>query len=507
MTPEADVCIILEGSYPYVAGGVSTWAHELMLAQQHLSFHLLVLKADDSPAQRKFTLPDNVIGVTEIALQQGETRIRAGRNTEAMMRRLEPALQRLLHNGRRDDLRAVLETLRAHPSVTRADLLNSEPAFEMLQRIYANSAPGSSFLRFFWSWRSLVGGLFAILLADLPQARVYHAISTGYAGMAMARAVIDTGRPGVLTEHGIYTNERRIEIAMADWLNEDEATSLDIDRRHHDLREFWLDAFQGYSTVCYECCERIVTIHQGNQLLQQRDGAPVERMSVIPNGIDIDLYAAVTRSAAVRAPTVALIGRVVPIKDVKAYIRAVALLRDLVPGVRALMIGPTDEDPVYHDECRQMVDHLGLADTLQFTGRVRLTDHLGEIDVVVLTSLSEAQPLVLLEAGAAGVPCVATDVGACREIIEGRSDEVPPLGRGGFVTPLANPRAVAQALADLLLDRALHGRCGEAMRARTRLHYDKAAVDVSYRELYAQLMAPPSAADASAAAVPLAEAA
>ena len=57
---------------------------------------------------------------------------------------------------------------------------------------------------------------------------------------------------------------------------------------------------------------------------------------------------------------------------------------------------------------------------MTFTGRVNLLEYLGKIDVVVLTSLSEAQPLVILEAGAAGVPVVATDVGACGEMILGQ---------------------------------------------------------------------------------------
>ena len=40
---EADICLILEGTYPYVAGGVSSWTHDLIRAQPDLSFHLLTL--------------------------------------------------------------------------------------------------------------------------------------------------------------------------------------------------------------------------------------------------------------------------------------------------------------------------------------------------------------------------------------------------------------------------------------------------------------------------------
>jgi glycosyltransferase involved in cell wall biosynthesis len=186
-----------------------------------------------------------------------------------------------------------------------------------------------------------------------------------------------------------------------------------------------------------------------------------------------------------------LIGRVVPIKDVKTYIRATAILRDMVPAVRVLLLGPTEEDPIYFRECEEMVAHLNLGETFSFTGRVNVRDYLGRVDAIALTSISEAQPLVLLEAGAAGVPCVATDVGSCRDIIEGRGDEDPPLGPGGFITPLANPFATAKGLAALLTDTDLRAHHGEAIRRRTERYYNKNVVDRIYRELYEEHLTMP----------------
>ncbi|MEO8249638.1 MAG: GT4 family glycosyltransferase PelF [Burkholderiales bacterium] len=484
--------MIIEGAYPYVAGGVSAWVHDLISAQSHLSFHLVVLTADDAPRRLQYVLPENVRGITGIALQKRERRIPTADAARALLDDLEQPLRALLDRGGRDDFAEVLSVLRSHrQTANSAALLNSEAAFEMLQRMYETSVPGGSFLNYFWSWRSLVGGLFSVLLARLPRAGVYHAISTGYAGLVMARAVLQTGRPGILTEHGIYTSERRIEIAMADWMVDQTRGTLDIDRRRRDLRDVWLDAFVGYSRTCYECASRIIALYKDNQVLQRRDGAPPDRQAVVPNGVDVDLYASVPRDPGPRRPTVALIGRVVPIKDVKTYIRAAALLRELVPEVRVLMLGPTDEDPAYFRECQEMVVYLGLAGCFEFTGRVRLLEYLGQIDAIALTSLSEAQPLVLLEAGAAGVPSVATNVGSCRDIIEGRDDEDPPLGPGGFVTPLGNPRATAQALAQLLLDPALRARCGEAIQRRARRYYSKPLADATYRRLYELHLAKP----------------
>ena len=488
----ADICVILEGAYPFVFGGVSSWMHDLIKAQSDLTFHLVAISADGSPKALQFELPTNVIGLTEIALHQPERRLAHGREIANMIGEIEPGLTRLLAKGGLADFRQLLAAIKNNPrGATRAALVNSEACFEMLRRMYDGSVPGSSFLNFFWSWRSLAGGLFSVLLADLPPARVYHSISTGYAGLLLARAALETGRPGILTEHGIYTNERRVEIAMSEWLADQVPSSLEIEFRRRDLRDFWIDAFTGYSRTCYEACHKIFTLYEGNHVLQMRDGAPRDRLSVIPNGVDYRAFSAVARDDTPRPPTVALIGRVVPIKDVKTCIRAAACLRELVPTVQVLLLGPTDEDPAYAAECREMVAHLDLEQTFKFTGRVRLHDYLGRIDVVVLTSISEAQPLVLLEAGAAGIPSVATDVGSCRDIIEGRADEDPPLGSGGFVTPLANPAATASRLADLLLDPALRDRCGEAIRLRTERYYNKTVVDQIYRDLYAGYLAMP----------------
>jgi glycosyltransferase involved in cell wall biosynthesis len=275
---------------------------------------------------------------------------------------------------------------------------------------------------------------------------------------------------------------------MAQWLTDFNQKSLDIEKSRRDLSDIWLDAFIGYSRICYELSSRIITLYGGNQVMQLRDGALPDRMQLIPNGVDVDLYGSIERGTERRRPTIALIGRVVQIKDVKTFIRAVASLCNRVPDLYALVLGPTEEDPVYFRECLDLVAYLNLEKCVKFTGKVSLKDYLGHVDAIVLTSVSEAQPLVMLEAGAAGVPSVATDVGACREIIEGRADESPPLGAGGFVTPLANPQATADALMQLLTQPQLRKRCGEVMRERTRLYYCSRVVHSSYASLYRTCM-------------------
>jgi glycosyltransferase involved in cell wall biosynthesis len=488
---EADVCLIVEGAYPYVWGGVSHWVQRLARAQKRLTFHIVAITADDRKRKVLYRIPPNVQGIHHIPLQRRVGPEGQARGTEAMMRAVEPALSAFLQGGGREELRQLSAAFeRHHACATLPQLLNSEAAYEMAQRMYERSVPGSSFLHYFWTWRSLVGGLYAVMLAKLPRARVYHAVSTGYAGLTMARAAIESGRPGMLTEHGIYTHERRIEVAMADWLRDPRPASLAVADRPTDLRDIWMSAFGAYARAAYESANRIVSLHSGAQAAQEREGASPTRMSIIPNGVDLDRFSGVRRGAPrMHPPTIALMGRVVPVKDIKTFVRAAALLREMSPRLRVQIYGARDEDPDYARECADMVAFLGLEDCVEFKGHVDTREALAQIDVLVLTSLSEAQPLVLLEAGAAGIPCVATDVGACREIVLGRVGEYPALGAGGFVTPLANPHATAQAAAQLLRDDVLRARCGRALQTRVRRYYNRRMVDAAYGELYAKQIA------------------
>ncbi len=492
MTKPVDVCLLMEGSYPYVAGGVSTWTHDLIKAHPDLTFHVVALVADRKKRAPAYDLPPNVKGLSHVFLQEPDPGRGWVPGAAALMRALEGPLLRLQQGGGLAEAAEVLRLLGPRRrGLGRRVLLNSEDSFRMVVRMCEQMLPDASFLEYFWGLRALMGGMFAVMLAEMPAARVYHAISTGYAGLFAARARLETGRPALLTEHGIYTNERRIEILMAEWLFEGADTSLAVDRRKRDLRDLWLDTFASYSKACYDACDGIITLYGGNQEFQRRQGAADEKLRIIPNGIDYAGYSKVVREDANRPPTIALIGRVVPIKDVKTFIRAAGILREDVPDLQALILGPTDEDPQYVEECRTIVAHLGLENTVIFKGRVKLTDWLGRIDVIALTSVSEAQPLVVLEAGAAGVPTVATDVGSCSELILGRADEDPPLGAGGAITPLASPLQTARELRALLLDHDWRARCAAAIRERVRRCYDKVEIDRIYRDLYDRHIAMP----------------
>jgi glycosyltransferase involved in cell wall biosynthesis len=489
---QADVCLILEGTYPYTMGGVSSWTHELITMQNHLSFSIIALVSMDAPAKLAYKLPSNVIGLKTVRLQSlpaGVPSLQKKWQEENLFARLEKPLLNLQSRADLHDLSVIIDSLAPfRGKIGRRLLLDSKSAWDLLLRMYKSTMPNTSFLDYFWSWRGLFGGLYSILLAPLPKAKSYHALCTGYAGLLLARAHLETGKPCLVTEHGIYTNERRIEIASADWLYDPHLFNLSVTKAEDDreIKDFWIDTFCNYSRLCYSACSKIVTLYEGNQEFQRMDGADPKKLMVIPNGIDYALYSAI--ECIKHPPTVALIGRVVSIKDIKTFIKAIAMLKSSVPDILALILGPIDEEPEYAKECFQLAEHLELGKNLMFTGKVDVTEYLPTIDVIVLTSISEAQPLVILEAGAAGIPTVATNVGACSEMVLGDTSELPNLGAGGEIVPLANPRAVADALIKLLTDPNYYNNCSRAISKRVQRYYNKDDQYKAYAELYGNLI-------------------
>ncbi|WP_116654483.1 GT4 family glycosyltransferase PelF [Pelagibacterium sediminicola] len=493
--PEADVCLIAEGCYPYVSGGVSSWIDWLMRSQPELSFSVLAILPTRPDGSPRYPRPDNLRAIHHMRLDDLE--IGFGRNWPEMSPKwLAQRLVRLLQNGEFDDLGALLERLGAPRNRPQIDvLLNSRQAWETLCKCYA-AMPQSSFLAYFWAWRTLAGGLFRALTFPLPSARVYHAVSTGYAGLVGARAALETGRPSLITEHGIYSNERRIEILMAEWITNSIDTGFDFSDDREDVRDFWAAAFESFARIGYEAASEVVALYADNNAFQQALGAEPTKLRVIPNGVDIARFQTLPERRS-GAPTIAFIGRVTPIKDVQTFIDVAEQVAHAVPGLRALVIGPMDEDPEYARSCMDEVRNRGLSDMVSFTGPVDVRDYFGEIDVMVLTSISEAQPLVILEAGASGVPCVATDVGACREILEGAADgRRKPEAPGGIVVPVGAPGETAQAVIKLLTDPELRHTYGETLRARVHDRYRSETIARTYADFYGRYLATPSTLEA-----------
>jgi glycosyltransferase involved in cell wall biosynthesis len=235
-----------------------------------------------------------------------------------------------------------------------------------------------------------------------------------------------------------------------------------------------------------------LTLSEVNRVKQLADGADPAKLVIVPNGIDQERWRAVAEKRADaegRRARIGFVGRVVPIKDVVTLIRAVGLAREQV-DLELWIVGPADEDPAYAQRCHALVEQLGLGEHVKFLGSQPVADIYPQLDGIVLTSLSEGQPLVILEAHAAGLPVIASDVGACRELIEGGDETDRRLGPSGIVTRVACPADTAAALVRLARNPELRATMGRAGLQRVSARYQLSQVVATYDSLYASMVSP-----------------
>jgi glycosyltransferase involved in cell wall biosynthesis len=502
---QADIGLILEGTYPFVSGGVSSWVHQIINGFPQFTFSLIFLGgARKHYGEYKYPRPANVVHLEKHYLMEsqriGKPRPRRGR---ADIFARVAALHESLHRMNGPDLNALMMDLVGQLGRTGGlDLdafLHSEPAWSQMCDSYTRYCTEPSFINYFWTVRIMHQPLFrlAAIAAAAPPVKVLHSISTGYAGFLAMLLKFRHGLPFILSEHGIYTKERKIDLARAEWIDDPKETfgsSLDADVGY--IRRLWIRFFEGIGRLIYQAADPIVSLYEGNRSRQIQDGAEATRTCVIPNGIDLQRFAPLrSQRPAVRPNVLALIGRVVPIKDIKTFIRAMRTICNTLPGAEGWLVGPEDEDPSYANECRALVENLGLTENIKFLGFQKVEDIFRQIGLLVLTSISEALPLVILEGYASGVPAVATDVGACRELIEGGKPEDKALGPSGAVVPIANPEAMARAALALLQEEGAWRSAQQAAVRRVEGYYTQTMMFDQYHQLYVQALSGSGKAD------------
>lgn len=497
----ADVMLLLEGTYPFVSGGVSSWVHQIIRGTPELSFGIVFIGGIAEQYDRmRYKLPDNVVHLEEHYLsekpQAGGVSPRRG---NSRFYRASAVLHDTFKERDGSQLAAALEPVIAallrEPLEHERDFLFSERAWADICQRYDTNAAEESFLEYFWTVRSMHGPLFTMARAAtrIPEARAFHVVSTGYAGFLGALVGRARKRPLILTEHGIYTKERRIELLQAPWIvDADGAPRAAPGSSIGYFRQLWIRLFETLGKVTYAAAHPIVSLYEGNRERQIRDGAESNRTIVVPNGIDIDRFVPLRAKRPPQPPAIlGLVGRVVPIKDIKTFIRSIRVLVGELPGVEGWIVGPEDEDKSYAEECHDLVRTLALEKQVKFLGFQEVASIFPRLGLNVLTSISEAQPLVILEGFAAGVPCVAPDVGCCRELIEGVSEEDRALGEAGAVVGIADPETTARAALALLRDPVRWAAAQRAGIARVEAYYTQRTMLERYRRIYDRALQAP----------------
>ncbi|KAA0088986.1 DUF3492 domain-containing protein [Paraburkholderia sp. T12-10] len=501
---EADVCLLLEGTFPFVRGGVSSWVNDMIRAYPDTRFGIVFIgsRAQDYRTA-VYALPDNVVHFEAHYLYEdapADAEPRRARHGDRNAFAYSSKFHDLLRDGRQHAevgtmMIDLIGMLTDGGALSEEQFLYSREAWDYIEEQYSKRCTDPSFTDYFWTVRNMHKPIWQLarVAERTLRARIYHTVSTGYAGYLGALLHYRTGRPLIVSEHGIYTKERKIDLLQSRWIRDNRGL---FERDVSDVsyfRELWVRFFEALGRFAYDAASEIVALYEGNRLRQVADGARAELTSTIPNGIDVEgLRPLLARRDPARPRrVVALIGRVVPIKDIKTFIRAIFVATRTLPDIEGWIVGPEEEDRDYAYECHALAESLGLERNLKFLGFQRIADVLPQVDLVALSSISEALPLVVLEGFAAGVPAVTTDVGACRELIEGALPEDRALGVAGAVVPIANPAAFAEAAISLLTDAARWDTAQRAGLARAQRYYTRPQMIERYRGIYQRAAAQP----------------
>lgn len=241
------------------------------------------------------------------------------------------------------------------------------------------------------------------------------------------------------------------------------------------------------------CSDIILSQNQEDIQTAIREGiCRPEKIKHLGNGIDIQRFDATRFSPEDRsrkrielglptdAPVVGFVGRLVEEKGLPELLEAARIVRERVPAVRFLIVGPVD-----HEKADALgpeaADHYGVDDICIFAGlRQDMPDLYALMDVFALPSHREGFPRAPMEASAMGVPCVVTDIRGCREAVEH--------GRNGLMVPLRSPDHLAAAIIEILTDPQRARQMGAEGRLLAVERFDEQLVFDKVKSEYQRLL-------------------
>ncbi|HVR37695.1 MAG TPA: GT4 family glycosyltransferase PelF [Thermoanaerobaculia bacterium] len=478
------VLMTTEGTYPYSAGGVSTWCDALLRNTPEVRYMLLPIMMSPH-IELKYDPPDNVRRIitvplwgieepaeflTDIPFAQLYDRKRRT-TSDAIEREFIPRFRDFLEvaSGASRDYARFGRTLVALEDFFRAHDYNQtfkHPAtwrtfkYEMEVRAAEGVEPTlfdlTECLR--WLYRFLI-----VLNVRVPRTSVTHATAAAFCGLPCITAKVRDGTPMIVTEHGVYLREQYLFLSRF--------------RRLFFCKQFLMNLFTAVVHANYHFADVIAPVCHYNTRWEIAHGTPRQKIQVIYNGVEPDHFAAAPKLNGVQH--VVTTARIDPLKDIETLLRVAARVRETHRDVRFTVYGAV-ADEAYYRRCLTLRTRLKLDDVVQLGSATNdVVAAYREADVVLLTSISEAFPYSVLEAMSCEKAVVASDVGGVSEALE---------GCGVLVKP-RDDEAFANEIRTLLDNRALRLRLGTKARARVLEEFTLDGSIARYLALYLSLAA------------------
>lgn len=485
-----------EGTYPYEVGGVSVWAHLLIQNLEDMDFILMPIMMHPY-VKIKYDIPANVIDILKVPLWGTEepteyvrtipfssivyAKIRTTENI--IKEKFLPIFENLLDHvyNKKEDMEELGDTFlefyiffqKYDYHTTFRSKLVWDTFKDKIAEIYADveeDVPSVydtvEALRYMYRF-------FITLLPPIPYADIYHSSAAAFCGLPCLIAKKLHGSRFLLTEHGIYIREQMLQ-----------ASRVKMPLR---TKEFLMNLITMVARLNYFHADVISPVCNYNKRWEVKWGANPSRIHTIYNGIDTDRFKRMDVSRSPR-PTVVMIARIDPLKDIESFIHTCALVAKQIPDVLFKMYGPK-LDADYYDRCEALVDTLGIGGNFIFAGLTsNPAEAYNEGDVVMLTSISEAFPFVVIEAMACEKVIVSSDVGGTKEVLEGF----------GFVVKPKDYKQFAEKVLMVLNDKTMAEEMGIAAREHILNGFRIEDMVLNYRNLYQRLYELPQAVDIAA---------
>jgi len=483
------VCWTGEGTYPFATGGVSTWADLLVHNLKNIDF--IIMPVQMTPFETiKFSLPENVIDLISVPLWGSEepveyikkihfSKIYANKvktNTLNHTNKFIPILINLLQHIYRvkDDMDELGEDLYQFYEYFQQydyyETFKKEEIWYAYRDFYENHFKDEkdNIPTLF----DMIEGLrylfrfFITLLPTIPYADIYHSSAAAFCGLPCIIGQKKYGSKFLLTEHGIYIREQYLAASR--------------NQMPYRTKEFLMGLITTISKLNYHFADEIAPVCSYNSRWELEWGADKSKIKTIYNGVDVDRFRKIDIEKEER-PIVIMVARIDPLKDIETFIYTADLVRKEINDVLFKLYGPIVNEE-YYKKCKKLVEDLKLENNFVFAGKTNSPEKAyNEGDVVMLTSISEAFPFVVLEAMACEKVVISSDVGGTKEVLEGYGYVIKPKDYKEFAEKtiyiLKNPK-IAEEMGKDARERVLLGFTIEDMIA----NYER-----EYRKLYEEL--------------------
>lgn len=489
--PKTTVLFVLEGTYPFNGGGVSTWAHILCNRIQKVDFTLYSMNAQFEKYTR-YELSPRIQQTIQVPLWSSfepADFMEYGRKYKSCIEKRERARSPKYRAKFRSLFQGLLEFVLTEDH--DLDKLNKictglHRYFELCDFKQTMKSPctweaysetvrscmdeelisNTSLFDFRQGMQWIHRFLTPFSVTDIPDTSIVHLSLAGFSAIPALIAKNKFDSKIALTEHGVYIRERLINISRSKY-------------------SFFLKKLLILFTECmckfsYYLCDKIISVNRFNQKWELLYGADPSKLQVINNGVDAQVFVPGEKPASLQdTPTVVAMARLFELKDIETMIRSCALVAREIPNVQYLLYGDYQSVPRYTKKCRELISQLGLEDNFHLMGLTNNPEKAFlEGDISILTSISEGFPYTVLESMSCGIPVVSTDVGGVHEALTADC--------GILCKPRAD-QEIADGVIYLLKHPEIRKEMGVSCRKRVLNHFTINKFISEYQQIYENL--------------------